>query len=123
MYCIAVLIGLLTQSSIVSILVNFFMIFVFCPILSAREALIFTFAKNSGVQFFINLLYYVFPKPGEIKDITIALITGDKINFWNTVFNQEAGSFTPAWMSLITSLLFCAVVMAYSFYYFSKKDY
>ncbi|HJY62944.1 MAG TPA: ABC transporter permease subunit [Ignavibacteria bacterium] len=123
MYSINVFIGLTTQSTIISILVNFFLIFVLCPILSIREGLIFTFVKNTGVQFVFNFLYWVFPKPGEIKDITSSILVGKKIDFWSTSINMEAGDFTASWMALITSLIFCIALFSYSTYYFSKKDY
>jgi len=126
MYSITVVIGLTTQSSIIAILVNFFMIFVLCPVLSIRESLIFTFVKNDAVQFVFNFLYYVFPKPGEIKDVTNALISEENIAFWKgTVTQNEIGItlIEPSWMSVITSVIFCAALMAYSVYYFSKKDY
>src|SRR3990172_9106113 len=123
MYSINVFIGLTTQSTIISILVNFFLIFVLCPILSIREGLIFTFVKNTGVQFVFNFLYWVFPKPGEIKDIASSLIVDKKIDFWSTSINMEAGDFTASWMALITSLIFFIALFSYSAYYFSKKDY
>jgi ABC-2 type transport system permease protein len=123
MYSINVIVGLTTQSTIISILFNFFMIFVLCPILSIREGLIFTFVKNSGVQFVFNFLYWVFPKPGEIKDIASSLIIDKKIDFWATSANMETGDFTASWMALITSLMFCIVIFSYSAYYFSRKDY
>ncbi len=122
MYSISIFIGLTTQSSIISILVNFFLIFVFCPILSAREQLIFTFVKNDAVKFIFNFFYYVLPKPGEIKDVTNAMIAGENIPFWKGVLNQ-VGMTGPCWLSVITSLLFCAVLFSYSVYYFSRKDY
>jgi ABC-type transport system involved in multi-copper enzyme maturation permease subunit len=123
MYSISVLIGLTIQSSIISILVNFFLIFVLCPLLSVRETLIFTFVKNDAVQFVFNFIYYIIPKPGEIKDITMYIITEQAIPFWKGTVNAEIGMVSPSWMSLISSVLFGIVVMSYSFYYFSKKDY
>lgn len=126
MYSITMVIGLTTQSSIISILVNFFMIFVLCPVLSVRESIIFTFVKNDAVKFVFNFLYYVFPKPGEIKDVTNALISGEHIALWKGAELQNEMGITmiePAWMSVITSVLFCAALVSYSVYYFSKKDY
>lgn len=108
MYSIVVLIGLTTQSSIIAILVNLFLLFVICPILGARETVIFTFVQNEVVRFVFNFFYYIFPKPSEINDITIKLITGEPV---------------ASWQPVITSFLFCAAVMSYSVYYFSKKDY
>jgi ABC-type transport system involved in multi-copper enzyme maturation permease subunit len=108
MYSIVVLVGLTTQSSIIAILINLFLLFVICPILAARETVIFTFVTNDVVRFLFNFFYYIFPKPGEINDITINLITNEPV---------------VSWQPVITSFLFCAAVMSYSVYYFSRKDY
>ena len=112
------------KSSVIAILSNIFLIFVVCPILSAREQIIFQIVKSDAVQFVLNFLYYVLPKPGEIKDLTVSLFTSANIPFGKTMLIENSmGDFTGSWMSLITSLLFCLVLMSYSFYYFSKKDY
>ncbi|MGA2668059.1 MAG: hypothetical protein ABSF32_03975 [Ignavibacteria bacterium] len=108
MYSIVVFIGLTTQSSVIAILVNLFLLFVICPILGNRETVIFTFVTNEAVRFIFNFFYYIFPKPGEINDITIKLITREPV---------------ASWQPVITSFLFCAALMSYSVYYFSKKDY
>lgn len=108
MYSIVVLVGLSTQSSVIAILINLFLLFVLLPILSARESVIFTFVTNEIIRFVFNFLYYVFPKPGEINDITIKLIAREHVDSWQPV---------------ITSFVFCAALMSYSAYYFSKKDY
>lgn len=123
MYSIVVVIGLTTQSTIVAILVSFFLIFVLCPILSVREAVVFGLVTNETVKFVFDFLYYLFPKPGEFRDITNSMIMGENINMWKSSMNAETGAFTVSWLSPISSVLFCIVVMAYSIYYFSKKDY
>jgi ABC-2 type transport system permease protein len=123
MYSIVVVIGLTTQSTVIAILVNFFLIFVLCPLLSIREAVIFSLVTNETVKFVFDFLYYIFPKPGEIRDLTNSMIMGEPINMWKTSVNAETGSFTASWMSAISSLLFSLVMMAYSIFYFSKKDY
>lgn len=123
MYSIVVIIGLTTQSTVVAILVSFFMIFVLCPVLSVRETVVFGLVTNETVKFVFDFLYYLFPKPGEFRDITNSMIMGENINMWKSTMNAETGAFTASWLSPISSVLFCLVVMAYSIYYFSKKDY
>lgn len=108
MYSIVVYIGLTTQGSVIAILVNLFLLFVICPILGNREAVIFPLVTNEAVRFIFTFFYYILPKPGEINDITIKLITREAVDSWQPV---------------ITSFLFCAALMSYSVYYFSKKDY
>ena len=108
MYSIVVLIGLTTQSSIIAILVNLFLLFLLLPVLAGRETVIFTFVTSDVGRFIFNFFYYIFPKPGEINDITVKIITKQAV---------------PSWQPVITSFLFCAAVLGYSVYYFSKKDY
>jgi ABC-type transport system involved in multi-copper enzyme maturation permease subunit len=108
MYSIVVFIGLTAQSAVIGILVNLFLLFVLCPLLAARETIIFSFITNEVVRFVFNFFYYIFPKPVEINEITVRLITGEPVT---------------SWQPLITTLLFGIVMMAYSVYYFTKKDY
>lgn len=123
MYSVVVIIGLTTQSTVVAILVSFFLIFVLCPLLSLREAVIFSLVSNDTVKFVFDFLYYVLPKPGEFKDIANSMILSEQINMWKNSVNTETGIFTISWLSPISSVLFMLAVMAYSIFYFSKKDY
>lgn len=123
MYSIVVVVGLTTQSTVIAILVNFFLIFVLCPVLSIREAVVFGLVSNETVKFVFDFLYYILPKPGEFRDIANSMILGEPINMWKSSLNAETASFTISWMSPISSVLFCLVMMAYSVYYFTKKDY
>lgn len=123
MYSIVVIIGLTTQSTVVAILVNFFLIFVLCPLLSTREGVVFTLVSNETVKFIFDFLYYLLPKPGEFRDIATSMINGDQINMWKSTANAETGLFTVSWLSPISSVLFMLAAMAYSVFYFSKKDY
>lgn len=123
MYSIVVFVGLTTNSSIISILICFFLIFVLSPILSIRETIIFPLFNNSTVEFILNFLYYVLPKPGEIKDITVSLINEETISFWKSSFDTENNRIIPSWMSLISSFIFTVVLTSISIYYFSRKDY
>jgi hypothetical protein len=84
--------------------------------------LIFSLVKSDIVKFIFNFFYYVIPKPGEIKDVTVALIMGQDVPLWQGVVN-EAGITGPSWLSVITSVVFCLALFSYSVYYFSKKDY
>lgn len=61
MYSIVVFIGLTSQTSIIGILVNLFLLFVICPLLAARESVIFSFVTNDIARFIFNFFYYIFP--------------------------------------------------------------
>lgn len=107
LYSGIMLIGLLTQSTILSILINIILLFPVTGILSNREG-IFSFVTSDVTKFIINFFYYILPKPWDIRSIAIATIEGTPVEEWQPV---------------LTSFLFCAAAMAYSIYYFSKKDY
>jgi hypothetical protein len=123
MYSISVLLGLITQSSVISILVNVFLLGLILPILSIRESFIFKIFSGDAVKFIFDFFYYILPKPGEINEIVVFLISQKSVALWKGEFIADLNISEPSWMSLITSLLFCVVLLSYSIYYFSKKDY
>ncbi|MFZ1321155.1 MAG: ABC transporter permease subunit [Ignavibacteria bacterium] len=107
-YSLIIFIGLISQSTILSILVSFFLVFIVCPILYVREATIFSLVENNAAQFVINFFYYIFPKPSDINKITTDIITGEAVNSYMPVFS---------------SVLFMLAVLSASIFYFKKKDY
>lgn len=88
-----------------------------------QEGVVFTLVSNETVKFIFDFLYYLLPKPGEFRDIATSMINGDQINMWKSTANAETGLFTVSWLSPISSVLFMLAAMAYSVFYFSKKDY
>ena len=105
-YSFVLFIGLITESAVVSILAGIFLC-IFSMILSIKEA-IFTFVTNGTSQFIINFFYYIVPKPLQVNAIN------------SQIFSSQT---VESWEPLITSLLFCIVIISYSVYYFSRKDY
>jgi ABC-2 type transport system permease protein len=107
-YSLIILINLLTQSSILAILVSLFIVFIISPVLSVREEIIFTLVDNSIVRFFVNFFYYVLPKPGDLNAIAV-----------NQILQEPVISYQP----FISSLLFMLACLSVSIFYFRKKDY
>lgn len=107
-YSLVIFIGITTQSSVLSIIINIFLIFLICPLLANRETVLFQFITNNVVQFIINFFYYVLPKPSDLQTITVKIISGEKIDSWQPV---------------ITSALFLIAFLSASIYIFKKKDY
>jgi len=103
-----IFIGVTTQSSILSIIINIFLIFLICPILYSREDVLFQFITNDIAQFVINFFYYILPKPDDLRAITVKIINGEKITSWQPV---------------ITSALFMITFLSASIFIFKKKDY
>jgi ABC-2 type transport system permease protein len=108
LYSLIILINLLTQSSILAILVGLFLVFIVTPILSVREEIIFSLIDNAMVKFVVNFFYYILPKPGDLNDIAVRLVLQEPIL-----------SYQP----MISSLLFMLACLSISIFYFRKKDY
>ncbi|MEE9430156.1 MAG: ABC transporter permease subunit [Melioribacteraceae bacterium] len=107
LYSLIILIGILTQSSVVAMMISYLIFFVFSPILNARES-ISMFLDNSFIKSIMDVLYYIVPKTSELGSITTSLSLGGEID-----------SFQPIW----TSLLFIILTLYFSILIFSKKDY
>jgi ABC-type transport system involved in multi-copper enzyme maturation permease subunit len=107
-YSLVIFIGITTQSSILSILINIFLIFLIYPFLASRETLLFQFITNNIAQFIINFFYYILPKPGDLQEISKSIIRGEKV---------------VSWQPVITSALFLITFLSASIYFFKKKDY
>jgi ABC-type transport system involved in multi-copper enzyme maturation permease subunit len=106
-YSLVIFLGLTTRSTILTIIITLFLVFVITPFLAGREN-IFTIINNDVIKFIINFFYYIFPKPLDIDKICANIITGEPIK-----------SYQP----LITSLLFMIAMLSVSILYFKKKDY
>lgn len=107
-YSLIILIGLVSQSTILSIIISLFLVFIVCPVLYHRETLIFSLVNNNAAQFIVNFFYYVLPKPSDINKITTDIITGSPVE---------------SYMPVISSVLFMLAALSASIFYFKKKDY
>lgn len=107
-YSLIILIGLISQSSILSIIISLFLVFIICPLLAVREDVIFSLITNSTAQFVINFFYYILPKTSDINNISMEMITGEPIK---------------SYMPVYSSLLFMLTALSASVLYFKKKDY
>ena len=106
-YSLVIFLGLTTKSSILTIIITLFFVFVISPFLSGRET-VFNVIKNDVFIFIINFFYYILPKPFEINTIGSNIIMGEPIL-----------SYQP----LITSVLFMVAMLSVSILYFRKRDY
>jgi ABC-2 type transport system permease protein len=108
LYSLILLVGLISQNTIISILVNLLLFFPITGILSTRETTIYTFVSNDTVKFIINFFYYILPKPWDMHDMVLKIIAGQSVESWQPV---------------ITSAIFMLTMLTLSIYYFKKKDY
>jgi len=86
-YSLIILIGLLTQSSILSILINLILLFPVTGVLANRDA-IFSFVHSDITKFVINFFYYVLPKPWDIREIAVKSINEPHVESSQSVINS-----------------------------------
>ncbi|MEO6695560.1 MAG: ABC transporter permease subunit [Ignavibacteria bacterium] len=106
-FSFTLLVGLISQSSILSVLLSIFLLIV-TKILSIREVAIFSFVENEPVRFIINFFYYILPKPSDINSIAENIIKQLPVE---------------SYMPVISSVLFMLAALSVSIIYFKKKDY
>lgn len=107
-YSVVIILGLTTQSSVLTIIITLFLVFVILPVLGARESAIFAFVNNDTIRFIVNFFYYILPKPSDINIITANIVNGNPVESYQPVY---------------TSLLFMLTMISLSILYFKKKDY
>ncbi|MBK8945876.1 MAG: ABC transporter permease [Ignavibacteriae bacterium] len=107
LYSLIIFIGILTQSSVLAMMLSYLIFFIFSPILSARDSIGYFF-NNKIISYIMEGLYYIIPKTSELGSITTELSLGYGIE-----------DFQP----ILTSLAFLILVLYFSIIIFSKKDY
>ncbi len=112
LYSAVMFIGILSRSTILTIIINMLLFFPLSFLLylankyfqSDEKSIVFGPVAESLLKFF----YQIFPKPWDIQDITASFVT-----------QASVGNFMP----LISSLLFMMIMLVLSIWYFNKKDY
>jgi hypothetical protein len=90
-----------------------FLLFPITGLLSLRESA-YPFINNKAVEYILDFIYYLLPKPWDLRTMAVEIIEGK--------FSASAGIFT-AYQPLITSVIFIITILSLSVYYFNKKDY
>ncbi|HPS65819.1 MAG TPA: ABC transporter permease subunit [Ignavibacteria bacterium] len=113
LYSLVILTGIITKSTIMSLIINVLLFFPFTAILSAKDN-ISLFASNKVLAFILNFIYHILPKPWDLRSLCSDAIDGSL---------NMSGGFFYVYQPVITSLIFMLVCLSLSVYYFSKKDY
>ena len=113
LYSLIILTGLITKSTVMTLIINVLIFFPFTSILAVKDD-IMQVASNKVIAFILNFIYYIFPKPWDMRSLCNDIIGG--------TLNTSAGFFY-VYQPLITSLIFMLVCLSLSVYYFDKKDY
>lgn len=107
LYALMIFVGILTQSSVLAMILSYMIFFVLSPILVARDT-ISIFIESEVFTNIANILYYVLPKTSEIGSLTTELAIGYGVDDYQPI---------------ITTLIFTVLVIYISIFIFSKKDY
>ncbi len=107
LYSLIILTGIITKSSITSMIISYMIFFIFSPILYNRES-INAFLGSGVFKFVLEVLHYIIPQTSELSSITSDLATG------NSLFSIEP---------IITSLILLIVILGIAILKFNKKDY
>ena len=106
-YSLIILIGIVTRSTMFSLVISYLIFFVFSPLLSSRET-IFAFIDNGLMKTIFELLYYLVPQTSDLSTITTSFAVGNPIE-------------NPA--TILTSILYIILILYASIFIFNKKDY
>jgi ABC-2 type transport system permease protein len=106
-YALIIFLGVVSQNSILSMMVCYFIFLIVSPILAAREN-IFQFIKNDLIKGVFDVLYYILPKTSELGSITEALVKKQTIESMQPVYSSAA---------------FMVLIFGLSIFIFRKKDY
>lgn len=112
LFSFLVLIALLSGSAVTAIVATYGL-WIFSGILHTAQNFIRQTEAGGWVATVIKTLYYIFPKPGEVGDFARKMVGQIEAPFWSSF------SVTSLW----TSLVFAALAVAASLFYFQKKDY
>ncbi len=107
LYALIILLGILTRSSILAMMISYLIFFILSPVLAARDSITSLF-DNKFVEILFDVFYYIIPKTAELGSITSDLAAGGEIMDWQPI---------------ITSLLFTFLILGGSIIIFNKKDY
>ncbi|MDO8548737.1 MAG: ABC transporter permease subunit [Ignavibacteria bacterium] len=109
LYSLIVLFGVVTQSSILGMMIAYFIFLILSPLLYAGKVQFGTFITSDFLKSVIDFFYYIIPKTSELMGgITMNLALGKGIIDWQPI---------------LTSLAFMFAVVGYAIFIFNKKDF
>lgn len=107
LYSLIILIGILSQSSILAMMLSYVIFFILSPILNIRDQ-IMMLSDSQVLRVVLEGLYYIVPKTSELGSITGDIAVGGSLYDFQPIF---------------TSGVFLILSLALSIIIFSKKDY
>lgn len=108
LYAISALIGLLTGSANLGIVIVYIYAAVIGPVLESRETFLFNLVTNETLQSIIDVLYYILPQISAMAEIVAAVIQNNTVESW-----------LPFGVSLGSAAFFFAL----TFFFFARREY
>lgn len=99
-------IGIASRSSALTIILLYVFIFLIGPILEAREPLA-ELASSDGLKTVLDVLYYIFPKPDALGNVSKALVMHQPFD----------------WMPVWSSGMFAAAMYVLAAWMFQRKEF
>ncbi|NOX18720.1 MAG: ABC transporter permease subunit [Chlorobi bacterium] len=107
LYSLMILLGIVSRSSVLAMMISYLVFLILSPVLSSRE-IISTFLNSEIFSAVMNFFYYVVPQTSDLGSILNSIALGNPIE-----------SYSP----IIVSLAFIVAAIEFSVFVFSKKDY
>lgn len=107
LYSLIIIVGILTRSSILAMMLSYIIFIIISPLLSIRENF-YVFIDNKIAEIIIDAIYYIIPKTSEL---------GTQMG--NLTISGGIDDFQP----ILTSLAFMILILYSSIIIFNKKDY
>lgn len=107
LYSLIIIVGILTRSSILAMMLSYIIFIIISPLLSIRENF-YVFIDNKIAEIIIDAIYYIIPKTSEL---------GTQMG--NLTISGGIDDFQP----MLTSLAFMILILYSSIIIFNKKDY
>ena len=102
-------VGILAQSTGLSIMITFLVAYAISPLLLLlQQPNILRFFTHNYSRLLIRAFYYIMPKTADLGNLTRLMVEGKEVS---------------SWMPLWSSLLFGAVLFGATVYLFYRKDY
>ena len=115
LYAMIILVGVLTRSSILAMMISYVIFFILSPMLVAREE-IYILLDNSFIEFLIDAFYYIIPKTTELGKITFEMS-----ELGREVVGDD--NMSSIWQPILTTFGFMILNLAGSIFTFNKNDY
>ncbi|MEO8398213.1 MAG: ABC transporter permease subunit [Ignavibacteriaceae bacterium] len=109
LYSLIVLFGIITRSSILGMMIAYFIYLILSPVLYLIKERVHLFSISDFFKEILKGLYYLFPKTSELMG--------------KILINSSSGKGIENFQPILTSFAFLVVILGYSIFLFKRKDF